>query len=158
MRVYIDCEFDGFGGDLISMALVTEDGREWYECCAVNGRKLEPWVWDNVIPVLGKAPTPFSAFLTSLAGFMATLEGCEFIADHPADFTHLCTAMDRMSADQDFRIPIACTMTLLRGSPDIASDVPHNALHDARALKMWHQQAIALPTSNTDARKNILTE
>lgn len=31
MRFFIDCEFNEFRGELISMALVAEDGREFYE-------------------------------------------------------------------------------------------------------------------------------
>ena len=31
MNIYIDCEFNGFGGKLISMALCADDGREFYE-------------------------------------------------------------------------------------------------------------------------------
>lgn len=31
MNIFIDCEFNGFGGQLMSMALVAEDGREFYE-------------------------------------------------------------------------------------------------------------------------------
>jgi hypothetical protein len=33
MRIFVDCEFNGFGGDLLSMALVPEDDviAPWYE-------------------------------------------------------------------------------------------------------------------------------
>lgn len=29
MKLWIDCEFNGFGGELISMALIDEEGRHW---------------------------------------------------------------------------------------------------------------------------------
>ena len=53
-NLYIDCEFNEFGGQLISMALVTGTGFEFYEVldCPNPG----PWVKDNVIPILGKEP------------------------------------------------------------------------------------------------------
>lgn len=31
MRLYLDTEFNGFGGSLISAALVSTGGHEWYE-------------------------------------------------------------------------------------------------------------------------------
>ena len=31
MRLWIDTEYNGFKGALISMALIDEEGREWYE-------------------------------------------------------------------------------------------------------------------------------
>lgn len=43
MRIYVDCEFNGFGGELMSMALVAEDGREWYNVLPLP-RDIEPWV------------------------------------------------------------------------------------------------------------------
>ena len=140
MRIYIDTEFNGFGGELISLALVTENGQEWYECLPYHGKEFNPWVMEHVIPILGKDALAPSEFQASLAEFIGEFDGCEFIGDHPADFTHLCRLMDNISAENDFRIPIECTMMLLRGSPEIAPEVPHNALSDARALRDWHQR------------------
>ena len=31
MNLFLDCEFNGLGGELISMALVDEDGHSFYE-------------------------------------------------------------------------------------------------------------------------------
>lgn len=31
MKLFIDCEFNEFGGDLLSMAIVSENGDEFYE-------------------------------------------------------------------------------------------------------------------------------
>ena len=31
MKLFLDCEFNGFGGELISMALVDENERYFYE-------------------------------------------------------------------------------------------------------------------------------
>lgn len=43
-KIAVDCEFNGFGGQLISMALVTEHGDEWYTrglpLAAFDGRAI----------------------------------------------------------------------------------------------------------------------
>ncbi len=60
MKIFIDTEFleDGRTIDLISIALVAEDGREYY---AVNRQmpvrriKKSPWLMANVVPSLPKA-------------------------------------------------------------------------------------------------------
>ena len=33
INLFLDCEFNGFNGELISMALVSEHGDEFYEAC-----------------------------------------------------------------------------------------------------------------------------
>jgi hypothetical protein len=54
MNLFLDCEFNGFGGELISMALVDGDGNYFYEVLPC----LEPinWVKENVLPMLDKQP------------------------------------------------------------------------------------------------------
>jgi hypothetical protein len=48
-RIAVDCEFNSFGGQLISMALVTEHGDEWY-------MQLE--LPDNLGPMGGRTRRP----------------------------------------------------------------------------------------------------
>ena len=55
MRYWLDTEFieDGETIDLISIAIVAEDGREFYaENQDANLDKAGPWVRDNVLPML----------------------------------------------------------------------------------------------------------
>ena len=37
MKLFLDCEFNGFGGELISMALVDENERYFYEVRGGSG-------------------------------------------------------------------------------------------------------------------------
>lgn len=55
MKIYLDTEFNGLGGELISLALVSEDGREWYESLPLPPL-LDEWVGANVVPLLGDKP------------------------------------------------------------------------------------------------------
>jgi hypothetical protein len=138
MRLFLDSEFNGFGGDLISMALVADDGAEWYEVLDIK-QAMDPWVVEHVLPVLNKAPVSRSDFMDSFSRFIWRYSGCELVADWPADFSHFCNLLSWSGAQAGFRIPLECSMRLLRGSPDISPEIPHNALSDARALRDWHK-------------------
>ena len=77
-NLYIDTEFNEFGGELISMALVTGTGFEFYEVleCPNPG----PWVKENVIPILGKEPVSKEVFQDKLFNFLMHFEEITIIA------------------------------------------------------------------------------
>ena len=66
MKYYLDTEFNGFEGELISMALVSDVGREVYlansqferaaqwskEQAHIRTPGIDPWVWENVLPIV----------------------------------------------------------------------------------------------------------
>ena len=59
MKIYVDSEFidDGKTVDLISLAMVAEDGRELYlQSVEFNEQNASPWVQDNVIDHLVMCP------------------------------------------------------------------------------------------------------
>jgi hypothetical protein len=79
MRYFLDAEFNGFGGELVSIALVPEDDAlpAFYE--AIICKKPTVWVRENVQPVLDKHPLDrtqvsnrfsVSVSLTSMLGIM----------------------------------------------------------------------------------------
>lgn len=53
MKLWFDTEFNSFAGALISIGIVDEDGREFYEV-AYCQQDIHPWVAQNVMPVLGR--------------------------------------------------------------------------------------------------------
>jgi len=126
---YIDTEFNGFGGELISMAIVM-DGVEFYQVKVIP-EKLDPWVSENVIPVLGKEPIGAEMFKFSLHTFLSAQKPDRIVADWPSDLEHLFREM--MGADHSETLALSFTTVL---DPTIAytSKVPHNALEDARAI------------------------
>ena len=75
MKIWIDCEFNEFGGDLISMALVAEDGREFYD--VLECKNPGPWVAKNVMP--------FLKFQKYLFKFLNELVSIHLIANWPED-------------------------------------------------------------------------
>ncbi len=142
MRYFMDTEFNGFGGELLSLALVPEDGEEFY----VTLEPADPphsWVQRNVIPYLDSVPfalasprLPRTDASNALAAYLALDPEPEVIADWPDDIAHFCqllmTGPGTMVAVRPLRFQL---VSLIGFSPANNSAVPHNALHDARALR-----------------------
>lgn len=126
----------------MSLALVPEDGEEFYvtlECAD----PLHPWVERNVAPYLDSVPFGLASPRLSrlqaaeaLAAYLAPDSQPELIADWPDDIAQLCqllmTGPGTMVTVQTLRFRL---MTLGGFSTAATSAVPHNALHDARALR-----------------------
>ncbi len=69
MNIYLDCEFNEFKGALISMALVDDNGREWYE--VVPCENPGPWVAEHVMPILGRGPVSVPMMQASLGAWLS---------------------------------------------------------------------------------------
>jgi hypothetical protein len=133
MKLFIDGEWNSFGGDLISLALVSEDGREFYEVLGCDNP--DPWVAENVMPKLEKEPIPFVIFQLELAKYLMQFEfdSVHVIADWPEDIMWFCKVLIVGPGIRLDTPPL--TMEVLR--VDTVSEDPHNALADARALRDW---------------------
>ncbi len=143
MRYFLDCEYGGFGGELISLALVPEDGGEEFYAVLVQSGQPNAWVAQNVIPYLHHVPEGLkgpplereqAAIL--LAAWLAGLREVELVADWPEDIALFC----RLLTVGPGRIvpvpPLTFRLVSLPGFSTAAnSAVPHNALHDARSLR-----------------------
>jgi hypothetical protein len=134
MRIYIDTEFNEYKGELISLALVAENGSEWYgvrEMTETPG----PWVAKHVIPVLGHNPTPDALLKSSLAEWLSTFNTVHIIADWPEDISHFCNFL--ITGPGERIGPNNLSFAVIRDLPNTAeiSKIPHNALEDARSLK-----------------------
>ena len=55
MRYFLDTEYNGTGGALLSLALVPDEGEELYLTLDWEGT-LEPWVERHVLPYLDTVP------------------------------------------------------------------------------------------------------
>ena len=133
MRLWLDTEFNEFRGELISMALVADDGREWYEALDCLNPGL--WVQTHVLPVIGKSPLPNALCLSaSLMLFLRQFECAHIVADWPEDISHFCNALIIGPGMRIDTPPL--TFEVRRDLPNTAdiSAIPHNALEDARAL------------------------
>lgn len=130
MNIYVDCEFNSFGGELISMALVADDGEQWYEVLPVDNP--HPWVQEHVMPVLSKGPIPKKSFQRSLENFLSRYEAVHIVADWPEDVVHFCRAL---ITGPGMRLDTPLLTMEVRRDLDAESRIPHNALADAIAIQ-----------------------
>lgn len=152
MKYYIDTEFNGFGGELLSLALVREDLESIYITFDRKGMKIDPWVGKNVIPLMKKIPSP----MPGMAYFdVSPLEGTRLIeryfskeylnpdlddkktiiADWPDDIAYLCKAL---ITEPGYMIKVPqMTFELIRVDAyptKLPGAIQHNAYWDAKAL------------------------
>ncbi len=152
MRYFLDLEFGETGDkpgsptiDLISIAIVCEDGREYYaESSEYDKRNFNNWVKDNVLPRLGSIKAKDRDVISlDIIRFIGSDAAPEFWGYYCAyDWVTLCWLYGCM-VDLPTNFPMVC-MDLQQwwiqlGRPDIKPPQPDNqhlALADAR----WNAQ------------------
>ena len=143
MRYFLDCEYNGFGGPLLSLALVPEFGGEELYLVFNCAGPIESWVERNVMPYIDKVPDALKLpamdrekSAQAIAMYLGHDPEPEIVADWPSDIELFCGLLSfapgRMVAVPELRFRLVQTGNF---SPAENSAVPHNALHDARALK-----------------------
>ena len=140
MKVWIDTEFNDFRGELISMALVAEDGREFYE--VLDCLTPSPWVAENVMPILHKAPVARLVLQKRLFQFLMEYDDVHLIADWPEDIAHFCNTLITGPGQRIGTPPL--TLEIRRDMDDAVSAIPHNALEDARSLRDEYLRLMAI--------------
>jgi hypothetical protein len=137
MRLFLDTEFNGFGGKLMSLALVPENNshREFYKELEIRDQ-IEPWVRENVVPHLCLVPCSNNEFQQALAQYLWEVGDCTIIADWPDDIRYFCESLitgPGMMINMLHNIKFELDLGI-----DYESEVPHNALHDARAIRDFY--------------------
>ena len=136
MKIYLDTEFNGFGGELISIGMVGINmhgtTKEFYQVTHCNNPT--PWVYENVIPNLGKLPIDRECMQALMQMWLAQFGDCVVVADWPEDIKHFCDLMI-VGPRQCMSTP-RITFELRRDAMPVSS-LSHNALADARALRDW---------------------
>lgn len=137
MNYYIDCEFDGFNGPLLSMGIVTPLGHQFYEVLKYD-KINDPWVEKNVVPHLNKRPIDEDVFRAKLVDFLHnTGYDQDFmcvIADWPDDLKYFHQYLTTGPGLIDNRIKKLRIGTMLCIGVPYTSSIPHNALQDALAI------------------------
>ena len=142
MRYFLDTEYNGWGGALLSLALVPDAGEELYLTLDWDGA-LEQWVERNVVPYLDTVPANLVSPRMSradaartIAHYLAGDPDPLIVADWPEDIALfnalLVTGPGVMAEVPGLRFEF---ISLVGFSTAANSKVPHNALHDARALR-----------------------
>ena len=138
MRYFLDVEFNGFCGEMISLALVpkVEGAAPFYE--ALVCEKPTPWVAEHVLPVLHVTPISRTDMARRFGQYLGNDPDPVLIADWPEDIAHAAMLMviapgRRVALDRirfEMFDPIGFDSAAM-------SAVPHNAYHDALALRNY---------------------
>ena len=137
MLIFIDTEFNGFGGELISLALVTLTGKDFYETLRPN-KPIEHWVRENVMPYLEKEPITIEKLQVKLYQYLMEVsyygkEPLTIIADWPDDIKYFCESLIT-GPGTSIPTPVKMNFVLNRNLSSTNSELPHNAYHDAIAI------------------------
>lgn len=155
MRYFLDTEYNGWGGALLALALVPEDGGHEFYLTLDCSDPLEAWVELNVIPYLNSVPEALASPRVGRADAARELSGwlmreydaqslihypdvieLEVVADWPEDISQICNLLMIGPGSIVDIPPVSFRLVQLPGFSTAAnSKVPHNALHDARALR-----------------------
>ena len=143
MRYFLDTEFNGFGGDLLSLALIPEDGADEFYVTLKCEIALLAWVEQNVAPFLDHVPESLQSprlsrrdAAISVSHYLAMDPDPLIVADWPEDISQFCNLLMTGPGEMVPVPPLSFQLLPLGGFSTAAnSAVPHNALHDARALK-----------------------
>jgi hypothetical protein len=142
LRYFLDTEYNGTGGALLSLALVPEDGEELYLTFATQDA-IVPWVERHVLPYLDTVPESLRCPRLSREHAAHALERYLhhdakplIVADWPEDVAQFCNLLITGPGDMvDLRDLTFRLTPLANFSTAANSKVPHNALHDARSLR-----------------------
>jgi len=142
VRYFLDTEFNGFGGELLSLALVREDGASLYLLYSIPGN-IGRWVAAHVIPALHAVPAGIEARRVSQAEgartigeFLGEDADPEIIADWPDDISYFCRALMTGPGTMAPLRRIRFDMVRLETYPStLPGASPHNAWWDAMALR-----------------------
>jgi hypothetical protein len=138
--LWLDTEFNGFGGALISLALVDEAGASVY--FALPCDDPVPWVAANVVPVLGIVPTTRRAAQASVRMFLHRFARATIVSNWPEDIKHFCAFMVDGPSECLAVPPLTFELRMDLGATADWSSAPHNALQDAIALREIHLESL----------------
>lgn len=152
MRYYIDTEFNGTDGQLLSLALVRQDGAHFYEVLHAH-ELIVPWVREHVVPHFDQEPVTRLQAVKKMQKFLRKDDGPHvFIADWPEDLVHFNRMLLRDQGKRNDPFRYACLLLSLPGFDTAgASAVPHNALADARALAAYVEGNLSAERTGMEA-------
>ena len=126
--LFLDCEWNSFGGEFIAIALVSPEGDTFYR--AVECINPHPWVAENVLPVLATPTISKTQLQSELEQFLNQWSEVHVVADWPEDFIHFNALL---LAGPGTRINLPHVTMEIDLALFGASEVPHNAFFDALA-------------------------
>ncbi len=142
MRYFLDTEYNGPCGALLSLALVPDDGEDLYLTFQTDEPLVE-WVERHVLPYLDTVPErltcprlPRADAVDALWRYLRGDDDALIVADWPEDIAQFCNLLITGPGQMtDLRMLSFKLISLAGFSTAGNSKVPHNALHDARSFR-----------------------
>jgi hypothetical protein len=115
------------------MALVPQEPsfRSFYEAIQYDVADCDPWVVQNVLPVMDIEPVLMEVFQFRLSEYLRMFNRINLIADWPEDISWFCRSLITGPGMRMNTPPII--MQIIR--VDTISTKPHNALADAMGIR-----------------------
>ena len=147
MKYYLDTEFNDFGGKLLSMGLIREDGKCYYAYQGViNASELTPFVKRYVYPYIHHTPTisfnqvvtnnNFTPFLANVFRNEQDTNNITIVSDWPDDIKYFCEALITTPGNMLGVPNLKFELTRVDSYPNpIERCVRHNSMWDAIALR-----------------------
>lgn len=143
-RYFIDCEFDGHNGPLLSIALVRDDGKSWH--IETNAKAQDPWVIANVVPLMEMQDAtvkwrglPVNDVGEVLRVAIGDDQNPVIVADSPVDIGRFCSAISTSPqggwASAEYPLMTFEVHNVDCYPTDLPGAVQHNAWWDAVALR-----------------------
>lgn len=148
MRYYLDTEFDGLDGPLVSLALVRDDAESFYYDARL-GQVRDGWVRLNVIPLVSSVPShieirddSWESLGSQLADFFSDDPDPTIVTDWPDDIKYMCQAVIT-GPGQMITVPsLKFEMHRVDAYPtNLPGAIQHNAWWDAMALRHLFRSA-----------------
>ena len=143
MKLFLDTEFNGFNGELLSIALVPSNKSEPNFYCELDRSNIEldPWVAENV--AFADSPDELLSreqVQTYLHQYLNRFVNIEIIADWPDDIRYFCELLIT-GPGYSIDVPKKKITFTLDMNIEYESVVPHHALHDAIGIRnYWKEQ------------------
>jgi hypothetical protein len=145
VKLFLDTEFNGFGGEMISLALVPETGGNGLYFVFPHSSKIQQWVRDNVIPFLYLTTTSHEGTPVisrkdaayQIASFLRNYSDVVIVADWAEDLANFLRLL-LVAPGQCVNLGQDLKFELVTGNlPELVVEnaIPHNAWWDAITLR-----------------------
>lgn len=136
MRYFVDAEFNGFGGELISLAAVPEVNGPPPFYQAIGCQRPGLWVRTHIIASLHVRPRSWGEVAHLFATYLEADAAPLLVSDCPESLAHAALLLADKRGGRLIASRVGFELLPQSDfSAEAHSDLPHNAYHDAMALR-----------------------
>lgn len=134
--LFVDTEFNGFGGQLLSMGICSDKHNHEFYAAIYPPKEIHPWVKEHVMPLILVDYISYGDFQHKLVQYLMKHADEVIVADWAEDLSHL---LQCLVGPNGFCFKVFPKLQLIN-SGKLYPKIPHNAISDARALRDWYEK------------------